>query len=99
MAVHAMQGNQASSLAEGEVSLFFSSFDDAPVLPPPQHHEADDDDGGDGHRDDQQADEGAAAQAEVLPQWPYRLLQQQNRQATGCERRQAHRGARTLLPK
>ena len=72
---------------------------DAPVLPPPQHHEADDDDGGDGHRDDQQADEGAAAQAEVLPQWPYRLLQQQNRQATGCERRQAHRGARTLLPK
>ena len=25
MAVHAMQGNQASSLAEGEVSLFFSS--------------------------------------------------------------------------
>lgn len=48
---------------------------DGAVLPLPQHHQADDDDRGYGHRDDQQADEGTAAQTEVLPQLPHRFLQ------------------------
>lgn len=47
---------------------------DGAILPLPQHHQADDYDGGNGHRNDQQADEGTAAQTEVLPQRPHRFL-------------------------
>lgn len=55
---------------------------DGAVLPLPQHHQADDYDRSNGHRNDQQANEGTAAQTEVLPQLRHGFLKQQGRCVT-----------------
>lgn len=52
---------------------------DGAVLSLPQHHQADDYDRSNGHRNDQQANEGTAAQTEVLPQLRHGFLKQQGR--------------------
>lgn len=75
----------AQGLPEGPASHLHDPMADGAILPLPQHHQADDYDSSDGHCNDQQADEGTAAQAEVLPQWPHGFLKSQSRRAPGSQ--------------
>lgn len=69
---------RASPHRESPAAHLHDPMADGAVLPLPKHHQADDNDRGDGHCDDQQANEGAAAQTEVLPQRPRGFLKQQS---------------------
>lgn len=67
---------------KGSATHLNNPMADGAVLSLPQHHQADDYDRSNGHRNDQQANEGTAAQTEVLPQLRHRFLKQQGRCVT-----------------